>query len=708
MIFGKSSILFIAASLVLSAHLIFFSTPAPLAAEVDAVTWHVSPTGTDSASCGSSSTPCRNIQFAVEKANSGDTIKVAAGTYTYISASNRCQDWYGTTGVLCIDRKQLTILGGYSVNNWNTSNPSLNQTIIDGQNTYRGAFVLQTNVAPTALVLEGFTIRNGLAKGIPARGGVDAIFAFGGGMFVDRARLTLRHVTFDSNKAIGETTSAAYGGSGSGGGLAMRGSTNLSVLEYVVFRNNEARGGAGPDRGGMGIGGGMYTYGSNIRGDYLTFTNNQAIGGSSNGSGISAGEKADAQGGGLAVQVGSNGEFRHLIVTNNQAIGGNAPNGSSGGAFGGGFFCEEANISLSDSLIQSNLAQGGAGKNNSGSPFSMGGGIAADASNMVIERSQVIGNTVRGGSSTFLAGAAGGGGVAVQRLSGATITTINNTIVAKNVAAMGDGPDKSAGGGGGGLYFNGAMATVEHTTVANNVLGNSPMQGIGAVIFSYGAATPATVQIKYSIIANHTQYAGAAALHTQPGNSLTLVTGLFDGNTTNVAGLANGLDTMIVGPASFVDPDNLDFHIRSNSAAINAATNSTAVLDIDTQARHVQRDIGADEYVPLIPEISQLFVIPNGANNVLVNWQTLNMNGVLGYYTLTVFCPTGGSAPNGMSCNTPKNVGTVMSYQLTGLTNFKQYTVKVEAYDTGNNLLDAEQKTVVPTDIFVFLPFIRK
>ncbi len=708
MILRKRSILFIAATLLLCTYSLFLSTPASLEAEADAVTWHVAVTGTDNASCGSSSNPCRNIQFAIEQASSGDTIKVAAGTYTYTSASNRCQSWYGTTGVLCIDRKQLTILGGYSVSNWHTPNPSLNQTIIDGQNSHRGIFVLQTSVAPTALVMEGFTIRNGLARAIPARGGLDAIFAFGGGMFVDRAMLTLRHVTFDSNKAVGENTTTAYGGSGVGGGLAIHSSTNLSVLEHVVFHNNEARGGVGPERGGMGIGGGMYTYGSTIRGNYLTFTNNLAIGGSSSGSGISAGEKADAQGGGLALQVGSNSEFHHLIVTNNRAIGGNAPNGSSGGAFGGGIFGEQANIALYDSLIQSNLAQGGAGRNNSSAPFSMGGGIAADASNMVVERCQVLGNAARGGNSTFLAGSAGGGGVAIQRLSGVTLTTINNTIVAKNVAVMGDGPDKSASGGGGGLYFNGAVATVEHTTVANNVLGNSPMQGIGALIFSYGAATPATVQIRYSIVANHTQYAGAAALHTQPGNSLTLLRGLFDGNTTDVAGSVNGLETMIAGSARFVDPDNLDFHIRSDSAAVDAATNSTAVLDVDAEERDVHRDIGADEYVPLIPEIFALFAIPNGSNKVLVSWQTLNMNAVLAYYTLTVYCPTGGSAPNGMSCGTPKNVGTVTSYQLTGLTNFKQYSVKVEAYDTGNNLLDAEQTTVVPTDIFVFLPVIRK
>ncbi|MBK8987157.1 MAG: hypothetical protein IPM39_13940 [Chloroflexi bacterium] len=696
------------AILLISATIFLVSTPSITKAEVTGNTWHISPTGADSDDCGSTTAPCRNIQIAIEKASSGDTIKVAAATYTYISASDRCQQWYGTTGVLCIDRKQVTLVGGYTASNWNTPNPTANPTIIDGQNTHRGVFVLETTAGPTALTMEGFTIRNGLAKGIPARGGEDAIFAFGGGMFVDRAQLTLRHVIFENNKSVGENTSTAYGGSGSGGGLAMRGSPYLSILEHVTFRNNEARGGVGPERGGLGLGGGMYTYRSNSRSYYLTFTNNLAQGGSSNGSGISIGEKADAQGGGVAVQIGCNSEFHNLTVTNNQALGGNAPNGSSGGAFGGGVFSEQASLVVTDALVQNNLAQGGTGKNNSSPPFSMGGGIATDASTLLVDRSQILGNTARGGSSTFLAGPGGGGGIAVQRLAGSTLTTIHNTIIANNTANMGDGPDKSAGGGGGGLYFNGAVATVEHSTIANNVLGTSPMQGIGALVFGYATATPANVTIKYSIIANHTAYAGAAALHTQAGSALTLNTGLFDGNTVNIIGAANGTETMISGLARFVDAANLDFHIRSDSAAINAAAQSTAVLDVDAETRNVQRDIGADEYVPLIPEITAVYAIPTSSSAIRVQWQTINMGGALHHYTLTVTCPPGGSAPNQMACNAPTNIGTVNSYQLTGLTNFKQYSFKVEAYDAGNALLDTKQVTAVPTNIFVMLPIVQK
>jgi len=47
---------------------------------VNAATLNVSPTGTDSSTCGTG-TPCRTIQQAVTNAASGDTVLVAAGTY---------------------------------------------------------------------------------------------------------------------------------------------------------------------------------------------------------------------------------------------------------------------------------------------------------------------------------------------------------------------------------------------------------------------------------------------------------------------------------------------------------------------------------------------------------------------------------------------------------------------------------------------------
>src|SRR5207253_5955324 len=48
-------------------------------AAASGTTRHVSPTGSDTGNCTVS--PCRTIQYAVNQANSGDTVSVAAGTY---------------------------------------------------------------------------------------------------------------------------------------------------------------------------------------------------------------------------------------------------------------------------------------------------------------------------------------------------------------------------------------------------------------------------------------------------------------------------------------------------------------------------------------------------------------------------------------------------------------------------------------------------
>jgi hypothetical protein len=710
---SKNFIIWLLVLLISTTIFSFFSQAKPVVATPELLTntWHVAPSGSDTSACGSSQSPCRSIQYTVEKAASGDTIKVAAGTYTYTSASNRCSDWYGSnaTGVVCIDRKHITLLGGFTTSNWHDSNPTTNLTVIDGQNNHRGVFVLETTVAPTSLHMEGFTIRNGRARSIPTRSGKDAIYAFGGGMLVERATVTLRHVIFEHNQAIGENTATSYGGGGIGGGLSVRNAAS-SHLEHVTFRYNTARGGSGTDRGGFGIGGGLYTFNTVVTGSYITATNNLSVGGNSNGSGFSENNKADGQGGGLAIQINSRATFQHLTVTDNETRGGNALNGSSGGAFGGGIFVEEASLTIMDSLIKNNLARGGNGKNEVSNPFSMGGGISTTRSNLTIERAEIINNTVRGGDSERRAGSAGGGGVGVHRLVGNTQTIIKNTIIGSNLAAMGAGPDKSGGGGGGGLSLNGAEAFISHTTFANNRLGESHMQGSGMLLFSFAANTPGTAQVDYTIFANHSH---GHALHVQAenaGNQATLYEGLFDNNDSNTSNFGNisGLETMISGPAHFVDAAALNFRIQGNSAARDATSSSTLPEDVDREKRDNVPDIGASEYIPRLPEFSDFQAAPVASGVLNVSWQGDNMGGVLDRYILTITCPAGSNPPDQMACGSPTNMGTVTTIQLTGLTDFQSYTLTIKAYDNVDNLLAEAHTTAVPTNIFIYLPMVQR
>lgn len=470
-----------------------------------ATTIHVAPTGSDNGSCGADATPCKTIQQAVNLAHNGDVILVAAGTYT---GSNLCAPSIDTA-VVCIWNKHLVIRGGYTTNNWSVADPSQNVTTIDGQNSRRGIYFWGTNANAASLFLEGFTIQNGRQQGISSSDD-NKSFAFGGGMLVDRVPVTIKNIIFQNNKAIGADNNFAHGGAAGGGGLAIRAVSN-AVLEHITFIGNEARGGTGSERGGFAIGGGLYTYQSILLGDYLIFQSNKSLAGSSMGSGLSGGQRADAQGAGAAFQIGSFVNVNHLDVFDNQAIGGNAPNGDAGGAFGGGVFAEVSSLNLTDSDFYNNLAQGGNGRNAgpSGS-LGIGGGISTGAAQVSMERVRVVNNIAKAGTGSEKQGSAGGGGV---DLSGNATILLSNMIIADNRVEV----PPSGVGGGGGIFVNGANVSMVHMTIARNQISSSPMQGNGIVLINGSTAT-----ISHSIVADHTQYAGAFAIHAQPGNAVTL------------------------------------------------------------------------------------------------------------------------------------------------------------------------------------------
>lgn len=586
------------------------NTPSVNAKPVSA-TLLVAPSGSDTGGCGSAALPCRTIQYAVNLAGNGDFVLVAAGNYTFNAATDICSGSLFSTAVVCVVNKQLNILGGYSTSNWSAPDPIANPTIIDGGNSVRGVWVVSTGPA-TGLRIEGFTIRNGVGRAISARPGQDSIFGYGGGMFVEQAFVILRSLIFESNQAVGSDTGANYGGTGAGGGLAIRNSSGGTILENLVFQNNQARGGTGPERGGYGIGGGMFIINSNISSARaLTFSNNGAMGGSTGGSGVDSilGQLADGLGGGMAIHDRTNVYFQRITATGNTAQGGDAPNGNAGGAFGGGIYAEGATVIIEDSNVSSNAARGANGINNDtlirGTGLAQGGGIHSFNANMTINRVYIINNTARGGNGATYKGSAGGGGVALVRLRGGSGSLIVNTIIADNLAAMGGGSSNVAGGGGGGLWLQGTNTGIYHATIARNRLGESIMQGQGIVMLSFGADTATNVGLSYSIIAEHTS-TSAAAIHVQPNNTINLNRGLWAGNNKdtnadwNPAGAFNGLGSMLsASSADFVSPGmpNEDYHLASSSPARDQAIGSTTTVDIDNQLRS-NPDIGADEWTP--------------------------------------------------------------------------------------------------------------
>lgn len=680
---------------------------------------YVAATGTDTGNCTSATTPCRTIQYAVNQSSSGNFILVAQGVYTYNSQTDTCSTLNNVKppSVICFVDKGLTILGGYSTANWSTANPSVNLTVIDGQSTYRGVAAIGYLTATTYLDMEGFTIQNGRAQG-PTSYDTSGI---GGGMLVQHAIVTLKNMVFKNNKAIGQDTASGAGGPADGAGLRIEQSPagTTSLLQHVTFDNNQSFGGSGPERGGVAFGA-LFIYKSTVTVEDAIFTNNLAQAGSSTGNGISGGLHADALGGAIGIELSNIITLRRLTITGNQIRGGNASQ-NGGGAFGAGILVEDTTLfTISDSYLANNTAT--AGNARTGGNAASGGIQAQNSGEVTIERVKIVSNSAFGGNSTGGGNAgpgAGGGLYLFATLPGGTYhTTLKNVIIADNLADQGSGVTSSGNGGGGGVVIHGINADISNTTIERNRLGSIMVLGQGLVIQPWGSS-PATVNLSHSIIANHTGGGSlATAIAVQQGSTLIFNHGLFAGNVKNTnadgspvpAGTINGIATMSsTSSAGFVSPGspNYNYHLRINSPAKDQATGSTTVDDIDGQSRPYSSvpDLGADEYWPF-----PLSAAP-GNGRLQLNWTTgaSVLTGGVSSYEILVTCAAGANPPDQGSCGQPINAGTATSFALTGLSNFKQYTIIINARDSSHTLIATSTTAIaIPTDLLVYLPHIAR
>ncbi|MBN1813527.1 MAG: hypothetical protein JXA14_16940 [Anaerolineae bacterium] len=159
-----------------------------------------------------------SLQVAVDEANPGDVIRVAAGTYTDIHARA------GVTQVVYIS-KTVTIQGGYTTAFTEPPNPEINQTTLNAQEQGRVIFVAGS-INPT---IEGLRITGGDATGLGGgRFGEDA----GGGVYVIDATAVISNNQVFSNSAPDQ-----------GGGVYLR--NGVPALNGNTIVSNTAYSGGG-------------------------------------------------------------------------------------------------------------------------------------------------------------------------------------------------------------------------------------------------------------------------------------------------------------------------------------------------------------------------------------------------------------------------------------------------------------------------------
>jgi hypothetical protein len=486
------------------------------------------------------------VQYAVDIAQLGAEIRVAAGVYTGV------QTRAGGTQVVHID-KTVTVRGGYTTTDWDTADPEANPTMLDAQGLGR-VLAIAGNINPT---IEGLRLTGGDATGL---GGTSTGLDAGGGVYVNAATATISNCV-----VIGNTASTADGGFG--GGVYLSNSASTLVGNTIV--SNTASAAAEGYGGGLSLLYSAATLHNNTVQDNTASTASWGLGGGvfleysdsilqdNTVQGNTASTAAIGFGGGLYV------DYSAAILQGNTVISNTASTTATG--YGGGIYLYYA-ATLQDNVIINNTAS------LTGPGF--GGGLRLLHSPATIQGNTVISNT----ASSNPAASGQGGGLCVEDSNSLALT---NNLVSGNHANT----------EGSGLWFTGSYgyhtsACLLHNTIADNTASGG---GQGVYVGSY-----TTLAFTNTIVAGH-----GMGITVTASSTATLEGTLWHGNGTDTGGggtILTGTVNIYDDPV-FVNLATWNYHLDVDSPSINAGVDAGVSVDIDGDPRFWPYDIGADEFV---------------------------------------------------------------------------------------------------------------
>jgi len=369
---------------------------------------NVSNAGSDTNGDGSSGSPFKTIQYAIEHANtsSGDTILVAVGTY----AEN-----------INFKGKDI-IIGSLTLTTGDKSYVS--QTIIDGgsSDSDNASVVTFSSGETSAAKLVGFTLQNG-------NGLLNNDIRFGGGIYTKSSSPSLKHLIIKNNANSSNANDLR------GGGIYFGSDSDAFIDSSVIINNGKAN--------DFGLGGGIYLSGkSDVTLDSILVINNKA----ETGGGIYTPSRLSqanhvlkrveiksnhaTHGGGIYVGGTSTG----LVKIYNSKI-----NNNTAKVNGGGFYISRNSnkIELYDISIKLNSAD------------KKGGGIYVYDAQPRIERSLFEGNASQRGGAIF-----------IDR-ENAELNLINGVIYNNTATEFGSAI----------ASYSRSTVNIYHTTISNNTVG---------------------------------------------------------------------------------------------------------------------------------------------------------------------------------------------------------------------------------------------